>query len=76
MYYLFENTEVSSLHEKRGNQLEDIYIKTIADKFLYEKKMIVKELQKKGILVIYTAPQKLSISVVNTYLELKAKQII
>ncbi len=72
----FENTEVSSLHEKRGNQLEDIYVKTIADKFLYEKKMIVKELQKNGILVIYTAPQKLSISVVNTYLELKAKQII
>lgn len=73
---LFENTEVSDIHEKRGDSLEDIYIKTIADKFIYEKKMIVKELQKNGILVVYTAPSKLTINVVNKYLELKARQFI
>jgi uncharacterized protein (DUF58 family) len=73
---LFENSEVTGLHEKRGDNLEDIYIKTIADKFIYEKKMIVKELQKIGILVVYTQPTKLSINVVNKYLELKARQFI
>ena len=73
---LFENTEVSAIHEKRGDSLEDIYIKTIADKFIYEKKMIVKELQKNGILVVYTAPSKLTVNVVNKYLDLKARQFI
>ncbi|MBL7765985.1 MAG: DUF58 domain-containing protein [Chitinophagaceae bacterium] len=73
---LFENSEVNRIHELRGDTLEDIYIKTIADKFIHEKKMIIRELKKHGILVIYTPPQKLTVNVVNKYLELKAKQYI
>ncbi|MBK7762843.1 MAG: DUF58 domain-containing protein [Bacteroidetes bacterium] len=73
---LFENTEVSRIHDRRGDALEDIYVKTIADRFIYEKKMIVKELQKHGILAIYTKPEQLTIQVVNKYLALKAKQFI
>lgn len=73
---LFENTEVSRIHEKRGDTLEDIYIKTIADRFIFEKKMIVKELHKNGILTIYTSPQQLTVNVVNKYLSLKAKRFI
>ena len=73
---MFENTELAKMHEERGDGLEDIYVKTIADKFIYEKKMIVKELQKNGILVIYTPPSRLTVNVVNKYLELKARQFI
>ncbi len=73
---LFENTEVSVRHSSISDSMEDIYINTIADKFVYEKKMIVKELQKNGILVIYTPPSKLTLNVVNKYLELKARQFI
>ncbi len=73
---LFENTEVTTMHENRSDSLEDIYIKTIADKFIYEKKMIVRALQKNGILAVYTPPSKLTVSVVNKYLELKARQFI
>lgn len=73
---LFENTEVSRIHDGRGDNLEDIYIKTIADKFSHEKQLIIKELQKAGILTIYTKPAHLSVQVVNKYLQLKAKQII
>jgi len=73
---LFENTEVTNIHTQRGDSIEDIYIKTIADKFIYEKKMIIKELQKNGILVVYTQPSKLTVDVVNKYLELKARQFI
>ena len=73
---LFENTEVTELLHSPGDQLEDIYIKTIAGKFMYEKKMIVRELQKNGILAIYTTPAGLTVNVINKYLELKAKQTI
>lgn len=33
----FENTELKSVVEKNATSLEDIYIKTIAEKFAYEK---------------------------------------
>ncbi len=73
---LFENTELKNIHEERGNNLEDIYIKTMADKYNYEKKMMLKELRKNGILSIYSAPSDLSVNVVNKYLDLKTKRII
>ncbi len=73
---LFENTELKTVHENRGSDTEDIYIKTIADKYIYEKKMMLKELRKNGILSIYSAPEELSVNVVNKYLDLKSKRFI
>lgn len=72
----FENTEVSKLTSSTAESLEDVYKQTIAEKFMYEKKLIVKELQKHGIISIYTQPKNLTVQVVNKYLDLKAKQFI
>jgi len=72
----FENTELKTLSEKQATDLEGIYIKTIAEKFAYDKKLIVKELAKYGIQSILSAPQNLTINTINKYLELKAKQKI
>lgn len=76
MVVFFENTELAELAGKPVNDLEGIYQKTIAEKFVYEKKMIVKELQQNGILAVLSAPEKLTIHSVNKYLELKSKQAI
>jgi uncharacterized protein (DUF58 family) len=72
----FENTELRQLLGSPANNLEAVYTKTIAEKFAYEKKMIVKELQKHGVLSILTAPQNVTVNAVNKYLELKARQAI
>ena len=72
----FENTELVSLAHADALNLEDVYVKTTADKFVFEKKLIVKELQKHGILSVLTAPEKLTVNTVNKYLELKLKQAI
>ena len=72
----FENTELEKLSEKPAANVEDIYIKTIAEKFAYDKKLIVKELTKYGIQSILSTPQNLTINTINRYLELKAKQKI
>jgi len=69
----FENTELKQLTEKKAETLEDIYIKTIAEKFAFEKRLMVKELHKNGILSILTSPQNLTIDTINKYLELKNK---
>ncbi|HEX6181579.1 MAG TPA: DUF58 domain-containing protein, partial [Chitinophagaceae bacterium] len=72
----FENTELKQLTESNVTNIEELYIKTIGEKFAYEKRLIVKELQKHGILTILTTPQKLTIDTVNKYLELKARRAI
>ena len=73
---LFENTEIASLHETRGDSLEDIYIKTIADKMKYEKRMMLVELRKYGIVALHCDPAELSVQAINKYLELKAKNFL
>jgi uncharacterized protein (DUF58 family) len=72
----FENTELKEITEKPVQDVEDIYIQTIANKFAYEKKLMVRELAKHGILSILTPPDQLTINVVNRYLAIKAQQKI
>src|SRR5690606_9783152 len=70
---IFENTEVDKLINWETKTIEDIYIKTIAGKYAYEKKMIVKELRKNGILSILSKPAQLTIDTLTKSLELKGK---
>jgi uncharacterized protein (DUF58 family) len=72
----FENTGLKELTTAKADNIEDIYIRTIAEKFIYEKRLIVKELQKHGIPAILTPPHNLTVNVVNKYLEIKARQAI
>ncbi|OWK72424.1 DUF58 domain-containing protein [Pedobacter sp. AJM] len=72
----FENTELKALSTEPAKDIEGIYHQTIAEKFIYEKKLMVKELNKHGILSVLTPPQKLTVNVINQYLALKAQQRI
>ena len=72
----FENTELKALSTEPAKDIEGIYHQTIAEKFIYEKKLMVKELSKHGILSVLTPPQKLTVNVINQYLALKAQQRI
>ncbi len=72
----FENTEIKQLTDTEPKDIEGIYIKTIAEKYIHEKKLMAKELQQHGILTILTTPAHLTIDSVNKYLELKARQAI
>lgn len=72
----FENTETYSLLERPAKDIRGIYHKAIAEKFVMEKKLIVKELQGYGIQALLTPPQQLSVNTINKYLELKARGMI
>jgi uncharacterized protein (DUF58 family) len=72
----FENTEMKMLIEKKSTDLESIYYKAVAEKFSYEKRLIVKELRKNGIQALLTTPEKLTVNTINKYLELKARNLI
>jgi uncharacterized protein (DUF58 family) len=72
----FENTELAGLLQSEAQDVEGIYLKTIAERFVYDKKQIVKELNRYGIHTILTSPQKLTVNTLNKYLELKAANLI
>lgn len=69
----FENTELTKLTNKKAKNIDDIFDKVIAEKFNFEKRLIVNELTKYGIQSILTAPEELSINTINKYLQIKAK---
>ena len=72
----FINTELYTIIDKPANTVEEIYHKTIAEKFAFEKRLIVKELARYSIQSILTTPQNLSVNTINKYLELKAHGLI
>ncbi|REE24565.1 uncharacterized protein (DUF58 family) [Winogradskyella pacifica] len=73
---LFENTELDTILNENAEDLQSIYHKTIAEKFAFEKRLMVKELQKHGIQSILTAPENLTINTINKYLEIKARGLL
>ena len=72
----FENTEVQKLQQQEAEDIKSIYISTIAEKYVQEKKRIIKSLRQNGMLSIYTTPQNLSVDVINQYIELKVNRMI
>jgi uncharacterized protein (DUF58 family) len=72
----FKNTEVSNFNHEPSQNLRDIYMQTVAQKFTQEKIQIVQQLRQYGLQVILTEPKDLSINTINKYLELKARGMI
>ena len=72
----FENTELDTLIKKKAASTPEIYHKTIAQKMEYDKKLMVKELEKHGIQAVLTRPEDLSVNTINKYLEIKARGIL
>jgi len=72
----FENTEVNSLLNAPARDLKQVYYKAVAEKFNFDKKLIVKELLRNGIQALLTAPEHLTVNTINKYLELKARGMI
>ena len=59
-----------------SKNIQEVYDKVIAEKFAFEKRLIVSELEKYGIQTILTQPEDLTINSINKYIELKAKGMI
>lgn len=72
----FENTELKKVVADDAKTIEAIYIKTIAEKYRHEKRLMIKELHKHGIIAVLTTPQDLTVNTLNKYLELKNRQSI
>lgn len=72
----FKNSELQTLINKNPENMQEIYDEIVAEKFEFEKKLIIQELRKYGIYTVYTLPENLNIDVINKYLEIKARGIL
>ena len=72
----FKNTELNSLITENAETVQQVYDKVIAEKFAFEKRLIVNELKKYGIYSILTTPENLTIDTINKYLEIKARGLL
>ena len=71
----FEDDEVKAYATSPARTTEDYYRHVIADKFVYEKRQIVALLRQHGITALLTSPSRLTVDVVNKYIELKRRGI-
>lgn len=76
MVVFFKNTELNDLIHKKAENVQEVYDKVIAEKFDFEKRLIVNELRKYGIYALLTQPESLTIDTINQYLEIKARGIL
>ena len=72
----FQNTELYQIINKKSDTIQEVYDKVIAEKFIFEKKLIVNELKKYGIHSVLTQPENLTLDTINKYLEIKARGIL
>ena len=72
----FNNTELNDLIQKKATNIQEVYDKVIAEKFAFEKRLIVNELKKYGIYSVLTQPENLTLDTINKYLEIKARGIL
>ncbi|CAM3977704.1 DUF58 domain-containing protein [Flavobacterium branchiophilum] len=72
----FNNTELNNLIHKKSKNIQEVYDKVIAEKFAFEKKLIVNELKKYGIHALLTSPENVTLDTINKYLEIKSRGIL
>lgn len=72
----FRNTEIKKIIETEAATIQQVYDKVIAEKFAFEKRLIVNELKKYGIHSILTTPEQLTVDTINKYLEIKARGLL
>lgn len=73
---MFQNSEIIELSKKSPATLEGIYNEVIAERFIFQKTLIAKELKNHSIKTILTRPEELTINTVNKYLEIKSLGLI
>lgn len=72
----FKNTELNQIIKEEATTIQEVYDKVVAEKFAFEKRLIVHELKKYGIYSILTTPENLTIDTINTYLEIKSRGLL
>ena len=72
----FEDVELADYAATPADSVEEECRHLMAEKFIYEKQLMVSTLRQCGIYGLLTAPDRLSVDVVNKYLEMKSQGVL
>lgn len=72
----FEDADLKGYIAAPAKDTEEYYRHVIAEKFVFEKRLIVPTLKQHGIYSLLTTPENLSVDVINKYLEMKSRQLL
>lgn len=72
----FEDVELNEFTRTPSESMEDIYQHVVAEKLIYERRLIANTLKQNGIYCLLTSPNKLSVDVINKYMEMKSRQLL
>lgn len=72
----FEDAELKAYIQRKPKDTQGYYQQVIAEKFAFEKRLIVTTLKQYGIYSLLTTPENLSVDVINKYLEMKSRQLL
>jgi len=72
----FENPALQVLINTPATQPDAVFQKSLAQKFTLAKLQMVAELENHGVLTLLTVPEKLTVDIVNKYMEIKAKNLL
>ena len=72
----FEDAALKEYVATPARDTEGYYRHVIAEKFVFEKRLIVSTLKQHGISSVLTTPENLSMDVINKYLEMKSRSQI
>ena len=72
----FEDADLKEYIATPAKDTEGYYRHVIAEKFAFEKRLIVSTLKQHGIYSLLTTPDHLSVDVINKYLEMKSRQLL
>ena len=70
---LFENTEIADLLHTPTPDVESVYLKGTARRYLQERQLMAARLRQNGVHVVLTRPEALTGAVITQYLNLKGK---
>lgn len=73
---LFEDVELEQYARERQQDIHDYYQHVVAEKLMFERRLMTKTLRQNGIYSILTTPKSLSVDVVNKYLEMKTMELL
>lgn len=69
----FRNTELEQDLQTPATDSQAVYDRTITEKYVHEKRLVAKELERHGIGSLLVRPEELTAQVINRYLEIKAR---
>lgn len=72
----FRNTELDADLAEEPTDTEQLYIRTIVERMVHEKRLIALELERHGMPTILCRPEDLTVNVIDKYLEIKARGML